>query len=352
MNPESVGLPADMPHQTTAEIVAKVHHLLTTGEGRDRISELHRTVKILLRHADSVGKSLKLARSRSTATFYMNASKATAGRLRLSVRVGGVECGELRLLNEASNGGKQRIFTAANASRFPSCGQTPASGLDWADKAVRQYLECASKVVRNPCAERSLANREAVIEADLLRAMTKRRREHRQDALAEHQPVLYPLRGLPFQFPMPIGARTFPTLGKGAGHIDVLARAGRGGRRLRVFEVKGPNAPDVEHALNQAVAYCAALRFLLEESPRPESEMLYKALGFRKTPRCHPRVEAVAVVKDTQVNRIRISQAANSLLDSSLSPFRLFSLFYTTSRHVTLFESIVPVGSSSNQPTQ
>src|SRR4051795_10302429 len=107
MNADSLGLAADMPHQTAAEIVAKVHHLLRTSEGVERISDLKRTVQILLRHAESVGNSLKLARSRSTATFYMNASKATAGRLRLSVRVGGVECGELRLLSEGPNTGRQ-----------------------------------------------------------------------------------------------------------------------------------------------------------------------------------------------------------------------------------------------------
>ena len=120
-----------------------------------------------------------------------------------------------------------------------------------------------------------------MIEADLLSAMSKRR-PGRQDAVMEHQPVLYPLRGLPFQFPMPIGARDCPALGKAAGHIDVLARAGRGGRCLRVFEVKGPNALDVPQALNQAVTYCAALRFLLEESSRPELERCTRHLDFAK----------------------------------------------------------------------
>ena len=69
----------------------------------------------------------------------MNASKATAGHLRLSVRVGGVECGELRLSGGASGRRKERIFTATNASRFSSCGTIPDPGLDWADRAVRQY---------------------------------------------------------------------------------------------------------------------------------------------------------------------------------------------------------------------
>lgn len=139
--------------------------------------------------------------------------------------------------------------------------------------------------------------------------------------------------------------------GSGAAHR--ARRLGAGDRRAdstrpaRLFEVKGPNAPDVGHALNQAVAYCAALRFLLEESPAAESEMLYRALGFRKTPRRHPRVEAVAVVRDTQANRIRISKAADRLGASPLSPFRLLALFYRTSEHTTVFDSIVPVSSSS-----
>ena len=162
---------------------------------------------------------------------------------------------------------------------------------------------------------------------------------------ASHQPVLYPPRGLPFQFPMPIGARAAPTLGQGTGHVDVLARAGRGGRCLRVFEVKRPNASDVEHALHQAVAYCAAVRFLLTESTRPESEVLYKVLGFRGQPAKAPRVEAVAVVNDTPVNRERISAAAVVLEADSPSPIGVFATFYTTSGGSTQFGPIVPVGS-------
>lgn len=333
-----------MPHQTAAEIVAKVNRLLKTSEGQARVSRLHNTLKTMLVHANSVRASLRLVRSRSTASFYTNASKASPGPPILSVRVGGVECGELLLLNVGPTGKRQRLFRPTNVRHFSSCRHVPKSGLDWADRAVREYLVSAGAKVRDLTVKR-LANRESVIEADLLKAMMKRRPSDRQDALAEHQPVLYPLRGLPFQFPMPIGARVSPTLGEGAGHIDILARAGRGGRCLRVFEVKRPNANDVGHALNQAVAYCAAVHFLLTESPQVESESLYKALGFRQHPARAPRVEAVAAVKDTPANRKRISTAAAMLVADSSSPFALFALFYTNSTGRTSFGPIVALGS-------
>jgi hypothetical protein len=298
-------------------------------------------MRTLLMNADKISVARRLVRSRSTAVFHINASSATGRKSVVSVRVGGVECGKLLLESNETAGTKQRIFIATNTSRFSSCGEIPKLGVDWADKAVREYLLRAAGVVRDSTVKKTLANREAIIEADLLRAMTKRRPGDRQDALMNHQPVLYPLRGLPFQFPMPIGARNIPTLGEGAGHVDVLARAGRGGRCLRIFEVKGPEANDVDHALNQAVAYCAAVRFLLTHSPRAESELLYRVLGFRRHPAHHPRVEAVAVVKDTPDNRHQVSAAAKILEDGSPSPFRLLALFYTSSNGKTIFGPIV-----------
>jgi hypothetical protein len=331
----------ELPHRTAVEIVAKVHHLLTSREGLGRISDLQRSVRTLLVNANKISIARRLVRSRSTAVFHINASSANGGQLVISVRVGGVECGKLLLGSNAAAGTKQRIFTATNPNRFSSCGEIPKPGVDWADKSVREYLVRAAAIVRDATAKKTLANREAVIEADLLKAMTKRRPGDRQNALMNHQPVLYPLRGLPFQFPMPIGARNIPTLGEGAGHVDVLARAGRGGRCLRIFEVKGPEANDVDHALNQAVAYCAALRFLLTDSPRAESESLYRVLGFRRHPAHHPRVEAVAVVKDTPENRHQVSAAAKMLETGSSSPFRLLALFYTSSDGTTIFGPIV-----------
>ena len=63
MNPEAVRQPADMPHQTVDEIIAKVNGLLKTALGRKRISEFQKTVSLLSRHADGVGRTLKLVRS-------------------------------------------------------------------------------------------------------------------------------------------------------------------------------------------------------------------------------------------------------------------------------------------------
>src|SRR5437879_4553300 len=123
-----------MPHGTATQIAAKVHRLLVS-EGQARVSKLQQTIRTMLLHADDVWTALKLVRSRPTASFYTNASTASPGPTTLSVRVGGVECGELLLLSGGPISKKRRLFKSTNARHFAPCGHIPKSGLDWTDRA-------------------------------------------------------------------------------------------------------------------------------------------------------------------------------------------------------------------------
>lgn len=70
----------------------------------------------------------------------------------------------------------------------------------------------------------------------------------------KHRPVIFPVRsGVPYKSPVPISARdgVKRVVGATAGHVDALARRGRGpSTRLRVLEVEKPNAGDSGAALD------------------------------------------------------------------------------------------------------
>jgi hypothetical protein len=168
-----------------------------------------------------------------------------------------------------------------------------------------------------------------------------------------HQPVK--LAKLPFQFPLPISAREAPCLSRGtaAGHADVLARARHDGAlRLRVFEVKKHGAPDLDHALDQAVTYCAALEYLVQRFPAT----YFSAFGF-SSPRRQLPLDAVAFVPSTPNARRVLQTAADRLADGG-SRFGLCAQFFQWDestgtralvieeerRYVSIGLSAIPVG--------
>jgi hypothetical protein len=280
-----------------------------------------------------------LARARKTASFYLNASQTSGSQVRLSVRIGGVQCGSLLLKDRTS-----RHFRPLNAKRFGLLHDAPQPDVEWEHSSVRRFLEGAAHAISADTGH-ELARRESLIEAELLSQMKSRNSGDRADSLTLHRPVLYPLKGgLPFQFPLPIRARTRPELPEGttAGHVDVLARKGRGGRCLRVFEVKRSGAPDVSHALDQAVTYCAALQYMLRRTPLGEAQEFHAAMGFGRTPARRPSIEAVAVVEDTPENRKGIERSALRLSAGSERPFKTFALFYKKDRASVIFGGILP----------
>jgi hypothetical protein len=257
---------------------------------------------------------LRTIRERPTATFYVNTSSIkSSSAVKLSVRVSGVECGWVAL----SKRKKDRKFTPRNVTHFAECWESRVRSLPWEHGAVQRYLTAADCVAK----KRDLLHRERGVEAALIQELKGKR------ILPNHKPIIFPVKnGVPYQFPVPITARGGVRRSRGnqAGHVDVLARHGRGRPRLRILEVKKRDAADAGAALDQAVAYAAAIDVLLDQ--RAPYQALYQALfafNYR------PKLEATAVVGDTPENRERVRKAHERL---SKGPnkvgFRLSALFY------------------------
>lgn len=218
----------------------------------ERDHELREQVRRLGRRATLRGG----AAPESGADFYGAVGSFRSKTIKVDVRIHGRSCGYVTLGRT-----EHRPFRPRN---FKSDYEQPVGGRprEWDDPKVLEYLRTAA-----PKAFKKIS--EATVESGLIREMLAKNRSSggtpKQDLLREHQPVL--LAGVPFQFPLPIVARKTVEIASGnaGGHADVLARANRGGNtHLRVFEVKRPGANDVAHALDQAIAYCATIEYLVQ----------------------------------------------------------------------------------------
>ena len=98
----------------------------------------------------------------------------------------------------------------------------------------------------------------------------------------------------------------------------MLARSGKNGRRLRVFEVK-KRGGDAPHALAQAVIYAATLLRLITEWP----EVYFPALGYGSTYRRLP-IDAVALVHESDY--LKVSTAAKHLASTRTTPSDLYAI--------------------------
>lgn len=215
----------------------------------------------------------------------------------MSVRVHGIECGTVKVAK-----GKALSFVPSKRKWIENCGLDDVTGQKWSSSAVAKYIKAAEEI-----AAQTRERPEAEVESALILKMKRPGGEWR----GEQQPVC--IAGLPLQLPLPVsasGANPVP----GNGHIDVLARLGRGGKGLRVYELKAPKA-DVRGALDQAVAYVAALRFVLNQK-NEAVKAWWKLIGFSAPPRRMPDFEAFAFVADTAKN-IKAVDAAIERLDSA-----------------------------------
>jgi hypothetical protein len=108
----------------------------------------------------------------------------------------------------------------------------------------------------------------------------------------------------------------------------VLARLGRGGKGLRVYELKAPEASvgEVRGALDQAVTYVAALKHLLGQGSA--SRPWWTLIGFRGRPAREPSFEAFAVVADTSRNREAMQAARDRLGTPNSQRIELCALYY------------------------
>jgi hypothetical protein len=276
---------------TVDSLVAAVNQLLESPEGRRRVESITSHFGRLRRDEGLLKRQVSRLRRRPGAAFYATVGGSRSDRLRIDVRVFGEACGVLTL-----DATRTRFFVPKNHLKL---WQGNPHRLEWADHRVRHYLNSVAATIQ-------AKSREATVESAFLELARRKRGGEAKGSLAGYQPVL--LAGLPFQFPLPISARSGVRLTRGsgaAGHMDVVLR-GPGGR-LMVIEVKKDRASDVEHALAQAVAYCAALRFLLGYS-----KIYYPTLGYRRTGK-PPRMRATVLVHDDPRTQTSVRQAAEGL---------------------------------------
>lgn len=292
---------------TVSTIIVDVERLLETPRGRKKVEQLKGHLDRVHASHDLLREQVARFGKRSGIAFYSRVGALKSDRLQVDVRIDGMSCGEVELVP----GREERLFVPKNWEI--SFG---GERRDWKHPQVREYLKKARGLV-----QRRL--REATVESALLVEMSKRSSKGKPVPLLWHQPIR--LAGLPFQFPLPISARGELQLpdGNSAGHADIVARAGHGGRtRLRVFEVKAWNALDIGHALEQAVAYCAAFEYLLARFPAA----YFSAFEFGGVPR-KLALDAVAFIPDRSGAR-DIARIAADRLARGGTTFGLFSQFF------------------------
>jgi len=293
-----------MSNPTTVDgIVQKVRETVT----QEKLEQLDAVARKMVAAEGDVTAFLRAIRSRKAMLFYISTSKVRAGAstLSLDVRVHGVTCG--RVVWKATG---ERTFKPVNhTGPFSECGgEALAGGLPWADSRVAGYVARAAE----EAGRHGYPSNEAGVQAGMVRSFWDDRGHWPNQAL-----VTYPAtsrqstRGVPCQFPVPVSARggvTAPTR-RSAGYTDLLTRKGRGrNSRLRVLELKAPGARDEGTALDQAVAYCAALECLLERG-----EWFGKLLGYAN-PR--PPLEATAVVEQSDAARESLRACLDRLAES------------------------------------
>jgi hypothetical protein len=291
--------------QTARDIVEQVGELLTSAAGRAQVDRLTALFNRLGARRQELREQVRRLGQRPGVSFYAGVGRFSSTSLEVDVRIAGTACGVIKLVP----GRDARYFSPQNFA-----GLFEGTRAEWRKPCVGRYLDRVKREVAG-------TRREAEVEAALLIDMAGRDSATKSGLLLQHQPVK--LAGLPFQFPLPIVARTKVALAtRIPGHIDVLARAGHGASWLRVFEVKKAGAPDVAHALDQAVSYCAATEFLLLDRP----ETYWSALGYG-APRRAVRIAAVAFVEDSPRTRQTIAAAADRLALGG-SPYPLFAQFF------------------------
>jgi hypothetical protein len=306
-----------MARNATIDTIAEqVRSLLMSSEGRKRLDRFNRLVCDVVRSLPTLCELRGRLLQRPSMQLYISTSSAkesaTLGRVPLSVRVHGIECG---VVTVGRIGPRQ--FEPRNRDLFASCGARDADGCEWGSSAVARYVEAAAalRVPRRP---------EAGVEAELIRAM------NRPGAAWRGQQAVC-LAGLPFSVPLPVSASSgVPDLGDG--RIDVLARLGRGGKRLRVYELKAPKAPKtaVEGVLDQAVAYVAALKHVLYEGKEPGP--WWRLIGFSAVPAHRPAFDAFAFVLDSPTNRRAVDLSLERLKASNSCGICLGAMYYRRDR--------------------
>jgi hypothetical protein len=302
-------------HPTALAIARSVEEQLRTPKGAMCVVRQNVLVKAISEMTPSLAPLRASLRRRASMQFYTSVSgvwdSARRGELCLSVRVNGAACGTVEIRRKGPVI-IDRIFTPTDTSAFSGCRYAPPAIRPWEDPEVARFIARAAEV-KPP-------RPEASVEASFLSMLL--RRGERPSELRLEQPVC--LAGCPLQIPLPISASRKNMIPSESGHLDVLTRLGRGGKGLRLYELKRPGAP-VARALDQAVTYAGALRVLLTQ----EWDALpwWQLIGFSSIPRRTPGIQAVTLVQDSRRNRETMA-AAMARLSREPAPGITLGTFY------------------------
>lgn len=306
-------MPLAARRATVDDLVQRVESLLRSERGAEELKRFNQLVVEVVNSLQTLRELRARLRQRASMQLYVNASSAkesaSRGSVPLSVRVHGIECGTVTVAAVGA-----RSFAPSNRRLFASCGFDDVAGQKWSSPAVAKYIKAAEAI-----AAQVKGRPEAEVESALILEMKRPGGEWR----GEQQPVC--LAGLPLQLPLPVSASGAAF---GDGHIDVLARLGRGGKGLRVYELKAPKA-DASGALDQAVAYVAALKFVLAQEVAVEA--WWRLIGFSAPPRRMPAFEAFAFVADTPKNRKAMDAAIERLCSENRHGVVLGAMYYQRS---------------------
>lgn len=305
-------MPESRPDVTAMAIVRTVEDLLGSPKGIMTVLRQNELASELSGACDSLAELRASLRRRAQMQFYVSASSvvssAKRGALQLSVRANGVECGTVRIVRRGPTI-VERVFTLTDRDVFSRCRYEPPLTRSWNDPEVAKYIERSAEI--------QASRPEAAVEASFLSLLGRGER-------ALERPVC--LAGCPLQIPLPISASGEEPVLSPSGHLDVLARLGRGGKGLRLYELKRPGA-SVAHALDQAVAYAAALRVLLTQ----EDQALpwWRIIGFGSVPRRFPALQAATLVQDSPKNRETVGRALERLSREADPGIKLGAYYYS-----------------------
>ncbi len=104
------------------------------------------------------------------------------------------------------------------------------------------------------------------------------------------QPVCI-ANNIPFQMPLPIRARG-GKLDYKNGHVDIIARYGRGSPSLMVIEIKRPGG-EYKNAIKQVYIYAVTLSYMFNKAGVNLRENLFKLCKYKKV---YPNLKFCAVV--------------------------------------------------------
>ena len=220
--------------------------------------------------------------------IYLSVTDARIGQF--SVRFLGQEVAKIRIQNDVAFLVITKKHKKTNEDYFKY--ELEQGKYPWVGTEAKQFRAYFKKLDYKKIEVGSPKHRispEHRLESNLIQEMLKKDRNKFGKNLKNIQPVT--IEGMPFQMPSPISAsKGSPE--KGHGHIDILARRGRGRQvRISVWELKGPHGK-IDHVIEQVYIYTVVLLYMLRSGSGKD---WYKLFGFKEFP-SKLEIEAVIAV--------------------------------------------------------